>query len=200
MSTFARLAVICAMVPVITAHAASGSVPGDSLRVEVDGRDADVLRLVDASTQAVIARDRIPGGHVRDSVVAPDGSVAAVRYGAADDGDCLVVYAIDWSIDSATGAKLGSARRALEYRPRDGRVDVSLRTVPNGTVVLVQTGRHPPLWHKIFFHERTGDRWLEWPRALAPADPTQGMPTGVGGTDTGAAYNAWLRPLASPGR
>ena len=198
--TFARLAALCATVSAIAAHAASGVVPGDALRVEVDDRDADVLRLVDVSTQAIVARDRISGGPVRDSVVAADGSVAAVRYGAADGGDCLVVYAIDWSADPATGAKIGTAKRVLEYRPRDGRLEVTLRTVPNGTVVQVRTGRHPPLWRKIFFHERTGGRWLAWPRALAPADPTQGIPAAVGSTDTGADYVAWLRPLAPPGR
>jgi len=182
---------LCACV----AQAAQGVLPGDAVRVEVSGHDKDVVRLTDAVTRATIAWDRIEAKPVRESLVSADNNVVAVRHGIDDDGDSLAVYAIVWGVDPASGAKVGNVAHVLNYRPRDGHLGVSLRHVPNGTVVQAQSGRHPPLWSKIFFYKSAAGTWYEWPRALGPRDPTDGMPTTVGDTDTGAHYAAWLRPL-----
>ncbi len=169
--------------------------PGDRIRVDVSGQDRDTLRLGDAWTRAPIACDRVPGEPLRDSLVSPDDAVVAVRHGARDDGDSLAAYALAWTVDPATGARVGTVARVLSYRPRDGHLSLTLRQVPNGTVLEARTGRHPPLWTKVFFHDRARDTWYEWPRALAPHDPTAGVPTTVGATDTGDPYAAWLRRI-----
>jgi hypothetical protein len=195
-SKIARLAAGCALaLSACAAHPAQGALPGDGIRVDVSGHDKDVVRLADTVTRATIAWDRLKGEPVRDSLVSPDNTMVAVRHGADDDGDSLAAYAIAWAVDPASGAKVGKVAHVLDYRPRDGHLSVSLRQVPNGTVVQVQSGRHPPLWRKIFFYESASGTWYEWPRALAPRDPTDGMPTTVGDTDTGTHYAAWLRPL-----
>ena len=200
MSNVARLLAACVLaVGAGSAPAAPGLAQGDPISVEVSGPDRDVVRLVDATTHATIVLDRIKGGPLRDSLVSPDNAVVAVRRGAGDDGDSLVAYAIAWTVDPVSGAKVGRVSQVLDYRPRDGHLDMTLRQVPNGTVLQVRTGRQPPLWSKIFLHEHAGGTWIEWPRALAPADPTEGMPATVGDTDKGIPYAAWLRRPHPPG-
>ena len=196
---FARLGLACLLA--LSAGAAATAPPGaagDPIQVDASGPDADVVRLTDAATGRVIARDRLPGQRMRDSLVTPDHTLVAVRYGTQDDGDCLAVYAVVWSTHPRSGAKIGHVARVLSYQPRDGHLAVSLRPVPNGTVVEVRTGRHAPLWSKIFLHDGARDQWLEFPRALAPGDPTQGIPSTVGRTDAGIGYVASLRPLQAP--
>jgi hypothetical protein len=177
-----------------TAHAAPPAVAGNAIRVEAYGRDDDIVRLIDSATRVTIAADRLPGRPVRESLVASDDSVAAVRYGA-DGGDCLAVYAIRWSVDPASGTRAAQVTRVLDYRPRDGHLGVSLQVVPNGVVVQVRSGRHPPFWDKVFLHERASGTWYEWERQLAPLDPTNGVPRTVGETGGDPPYAARLRPL-----
>jgi hypothetical protein len=176
------------------AHPAPPGVDSGAIRVEVAGRDNDIVRLVDSATRVTIASDRLPGQPIRESLVSSDNSVAAVRYGA-DGGDCLAVYAIAQSVDRASGARAGQVKRVLDYRPRDGHLSVSLQAVPNGVVVQVRSGRHPPFWDKVFLHERASGAWYEWNRQLAPLDPTNGVPGIVGETDVDQPYAARLRPL-----
>ena len=174
------------------AHPAPPVAGSDAIRVEVGGRDDDIVRLVDATTHVAIAADRLPGHPFRESLVSPDNSVAAVRYGA-DGGDCLAVYAIEWRAGSALGTRVARVKRVLDYRPRDGRLVVSLQAVPNGVVVQVRSGRHPPFWDKVFLHERASGAWYEWARQLAPLDPTNGVPRSVDETGGDRPYAARLR-------
>jgi len=191
----AQLAAFLLALAMVSAQAAPATVPGDPVRVEVAGRDRDVVRLVDASTGAVIASDRLRGEPVRGSVASPDNAAVAVRYGAAGEGDAVAVYAIAWRVDPASGVKTGQVAQVLVYQPRDGYLGLSLRPVPAGSVLRVQSGRHVPLWNKVFLLDRRRGTWLEWPRALAPDDATEGVPGQVGTTPGGEAYAAWLRPL-----
>lgn len=179
-----------------SAQGAPAGVAGDPLRIEVSGDQRDVVKLVDAVTGAVVAIDRLGGQPVRGSQVSADNAAVAVRHGAGGDGDAVAVYAITWRVDPSSGAKVGDVAQVLVYAPRDGYLGVSLRPVPAGTVVRVQSGRHVPLWNKVFLLERGRGRWLAWPRALAPDDATEGVPGTVPDTDSGAAYGAWVRPLA----
>jgi len=192
----ARLAASLLVLAIVAVQAAPAAVSGDPVRVEVAGRGGDVVRLVDAATGALIATDRLGGEPVRGSVVSPDNAAVAVRYGAAGEGDAVAVYAIAWRVDTASGAKVGKVAQVLAYQPRDGYLGVSLRPVPAGSVVRVQSGRHVPLWNKVFLLDRRRGAWLEWPRALAPDDATEGVPGTVGAAGGGEAYAAWVRPLA----
>lgn len=195
MSTLARLAASLSAVAIIAAHGAPALVAGDPVRIEVAGRDRDVVRIVDAATGALVARDRLHGEPVRSSVVSPDNTAVAVRYGAAGDGDAVAIYAIGWQVDPASGAKTGRVAQVLVYVPRDGYLGISLRPVPAGSVARVQSGRHVPLWNKVFLLDRRRGAWLEWPRALASEDATEGVPATVGRVASGEAYAAWVRPL-----
>ncbi len=177
------------------AAAAAHAAPAEAIRVEVAGGGKDVVRLVDARTQAAIAVDRLPDEPVGESAVSPDGGVVAVRHGAADGGDGVALYAIDRVVDPASGRRVGRVAQVLDYRPRDGRLAVSFRPVPNGSVVQVDSGRHPPFWRKVFFYQRDERTWYEWPRALLPNDPTEGVPRLVRRAASDAPYAAWLRPL-----
>ena len=191
----ARLAAALLALVLACAQGAPVVVPGHPVRVEVTGRGRDAVRLVDATTGALIATDRL-GEPVRGSVASPDNAAVAVRYGAAGEGDAVAVYAIAWRIDPASGAQVGQVAQVLAYQPRDGYLGVSLRPVPAGSVVRVQSGRHVPLWNKVFLLDRRRGAWLEWPRALAPDDATEGVPGTVGAAGGGEAYAAWVRPLA----
>jgi hypothetical protein len=192
----ARLAASLLALVLVPAQAAPAVVPGHPVRVEVAGRDRDVVRLVDATTGALIATDRLGGEPVRGSVASPDNAAIAVRYGAAGEGDAVAVYAIGWRVDPASRAWVGKVDQVLAYQPRDGYLGVSLLPVPAGSVVRVQSGRHVPLWNKVFLLDRRRGAWLEWPRALAPDDATEGVPGTVGDADSGVAYAARVRPLA----
>ena len=170
-----------------------------AVAVEVSGQDRSVVRLVDPATHATLARDRLRGEPVQDSLVSAGNDVVAVRHGAADGGDGLAAYAIAGTPAPASGATAGRVARVLAYDPRDGHLDVSLQQVPSGVVLRVRTGRHPPYWNKVFLHVSAGDTWYEWPRALEPGDPTEGMPTKVGEREPRTPYAAWLRPLDPQG-
>jgi hypothetical protein len=192
----ARLAASLLALVLVPAQAAQAVVPGHPVRVEVAGRDRDVVRLVDATTGALIATDRLGGEPVRGSVASPDNAAVAVRYGAAGEGDAVAVYAIAWRVDPASRAWVGQVDQVLAYQPRDGYLGVSLLPVPAGSVVRVRSGRRVPLWNKVFLLDRRRGAWLEWPRALAPDDATEGVPGTVGDSDSDAAYAARVRPLA----
>jgi len=192
----ARLAASPLALLLACAQAAPAVVPGHPVRVEVAGRGRDVVRLVDATTGALIATDRLGGEPVRASVASADNAAVAVRYGAAGEGDAVAVYAIAWRVDPASGAQVGKVGQVLAYQPRDGYLAVSLTPVPAGSVVRVQSGRHVPLWNKVFLLDRRRGAWLEWPRALAPDDATEGVPASVADADSGEPYAARVRPLA----
>jgi hypothetical protein len=192
----ARLSAAPLALALACAHGAPAVVVGDPLRIEVSGGERDVVRLVDAVSGAIVATDRLGGQPVRGSQVSPDNAAVAVRYGAGADGDAVAIYAIGWRVDPASGAKVGTVAQVLVYTPRDGYLGVSLRPVPAGSVVRVQSGRHVPLWNKVFLFERRRGTWLEWPRALAPDDATEGVPGAVSDAGSGAAYAASVRPLA----
>jgi hypothetical protein len=192
----ARLVAALLALALATAQGAPAAAPGDPVRVEVAGPGRDVVRLVDATTGVLIASDRLRGEPVRGSVASPDNAAVAVRYGAGGEGDAIAVYAIDWRVDPASGAKTGKVVGVLAYQPRDGYLGVSLLPVPAGSVLRVQSGRNVPLWNKVFLLDRRRGTWLEWPRALAPDDATAGVPRAVGDAASGEAYAAWVRPLA----
>jgi hypothetical protein len=195
-SAFAKLACACALtLSATTADPAPDLTRSRRVEVDVSGPAKDVVRLTDLPTSSLIAVDRIEDGPIRESLVSSDGTIVAVRHGADDDGDSLAVYAIAWRPDPVSGVDAGKAAQVLSYKPRDGHLDVRLRPVPRGTVVQVQTGRHPPFWNKVFFYEAAGGRWYEWPRALGRRDPTSGVPKDVGAFDIGTNYAASLRPL-----
>jgi len=194
-----KTALLCACLVALAsaaAHGAPAAVAGDPVRVEVSGAQRDVVRIVDAVSGAVVATDRLGGQPVRGTLVSPDNGAVAVRHGAGSDGDAVAVYAIAWRVDPATGATVGDVAQVLVYAPRDGYLGVSLLPVPAGSVVRVQSGRHVPLWNKVFLLERRRGRWLEWPRALAPDDATQGVPGTVSEIGGDAPYASWVRPLA----
>ena len=176
------------------AAAAIPAAPGAPLRVEASGQQPAVVRLVDATTGATLGLDRLPGGPVRESRVSTDNAVVAVRHGASDGGDSLAVYTIAWRVDPASGRPVGQVTQVLDYQPHDGPLGMTLQPVPDGIAVHVQSGRHAPLWRKVFLYRRAAGRWYEWPRSLAPRDPTEGMPGDVGDADTGTPYAARLRP------
>lgn len=196
MSKTALLSAALFSLALASAQGAPAVAPGDPLRIEVSGDARDVVQLVDALTGAIVAVDRLGGQPVRGSQVSADNAAVAVRYGAGGEGDAVAVYAITWRVDPRSGAKVGQVAQVLVYTPRDGYLGVSLRPVPAGSVVRVQSGRHVPLWNKVFLLERRRGTWLEWPRALAPDDATEGVPSSVSDTDSGAGYAAWVRPLA----
>jgi len=191
-------ALIALLSSACVAQAQAAAPPGDALRVEVPERRPGTVTLVDAATSTPVATDAIEGAVVRNSLVSPDDTVVAIRYGTAQ-GEGLAAYAVAWKIDPASGRKLGTVSRVLEYRPRDGRLNLSIQRVPNGTVIRAESGLHVPLWRKTFFYDAAARTWYEWPRALQPQDGTEGVPKAVGEADTGAAYAAWLRPLDAGG-
>jgi len=163
--------------------------------VEVSGQAKGVVRLIDPLTSSVIAIDRIDDGPITESLVSPDGTIVAVRHGNDDGGGGVAIYAIAWKLNPVSGGYAGKVSQVLSYRPRDGHLHVWLRHVPRGTVVQVETGRHPPFWTKVFFYETAGARWYEWPRALGSREATGGVPRDIGEFDIGTNYAALLRPL-----
>jgi hypothetical protein len=179
-----------------------GVARGGRVQVDIRGEHRDVVRLVDAETRAAIAVDLNAGEVLRDGIASSDDGVVAVRFGGQDDGDALSAYAIAWAIDPASGKRRGTVAQVLVYAPRDGRLSVSLETVPNGTLMQVQTGRHAPFWHKTFLRERASGRWYQWPRTLRAGYPMDGgTPATVGSARTADPYAAWLRaPIPDDGR